>query len=85
MLHMYSLAGNSGAPSHTAAGGRHIPRAPENGSVHGSHSQNGTIEGNSTFQGSNDDACQTWTLGKGDLSHFEGYMSASHVYSIFVT
>ncbi|XP_035820246.1 protein FLOURY ENDOSPERM 6, chloroplastic isoform X4 [Zea mays] len=64
-------AGNSGAPSHTAAGGRHIPRAPENGSVHGSHSQNGTIEGNSTFQGSNDDAWQTWTLGKGDLSHFE--------------
>ncbi|XP_021307450.1 uncharacterized protein LOC8067264 isoform X2 [Sorghum bicolor] len=64
-------AGNSGAPSHTAAGGRHIPRVPENGSVHGSHSQNGTIEGNNTLQSSSDDAWKTWTLGKGGLSHFE--------------
>ncbi|CAD6206199.1 unnamed protein product [Miscanthus lutarioriparius] len=64
-------AGNSGAPSHTAAGGRHIPGVPENGSVHGSHSQNGTIEGNSTLQSPSNDAWKTWTLGKGGLSHFE--------------
>ncbi|XP_066389910.1 protein FLOURY ENDOSPERM 6, chloroplastic-like isoform X2 [Miscanthus floridulus] len=64
-------AGNSGTPSHTAAGGRHIPRVPENGSVHGSHSQNGTIEGNSTLQSLSNDAWKTWTLDKGGLSHFE--------------
>lgn len=77
-----TLAGNNAAPSHAAAGGRYIPRVPENGSVHRSHSQNGTIEGNNTLQRSSNDAWQTWTLGKGGLSHFEGYMSASHLYSI---
>ncbi|KAK8444433.1 hypothetical protein SEVIR_9G135000v4 [Setaria viridis] len=66
-----ALAGNSGAPSHTAAGGRHSPRTPENGSVHGSHPQNGTLDGNNTLQSSSNDAWQTWTLGKSDLSDFE--------------
>lgn len=77
-----ALAGNSGAPSHIAAGGRHIRRVPENGSVRGSHYQNGIIEGNNTLQSSSNDAWKTWTLGKGGLSHFEGYTSASHLYSI---
>ncbi|OEL27462.1 hypothetical protein BAE44_0011522 [Dichanthelium oligosanthes] len=66
-----ALAGNSGAPSHTAAGGRHTPRTPENGSVHGSHPQNGTLHGNNTLHSSSNDAWQTWTLGKGGLSDFE--------------
>ncbi|AQK63784.1 hypothetical protein Zm00014a_032747 [Zea mays] len=66
-----TLAGNSGAPSHIAAGGRHIRRVPENGSVRGSHYQNGIIEGNNTLESSSNDAWKTWTLGKGGLSHFE--------------
>ncbi|AQK63783.1 protein FLOURY ENDOSPERM 6, chloroplastic [Zea mays] len=66
-----ALAGNSGAPSHIAAGGRHIRRVPENGSVRGSHYQNGIIEGNNTLESSSNDAWKTWTLGKGGLSHFE--------------
>lgn len=66
-----ALAGNSGVPSHTATGGMHIPRVPENGSVHGPHSQNGTVGGHSTLWNSSNDAWQTWSLDKGGLSDFE--------------
>ncbi|KAL6637629.1 hypothetical protein ACP70R_025201 [Stipagrostis hirtigluma subsp. patula] len=66
-----ALAGNSSAPSHPVGGGRHTPTVPENGSIHGSHPQNGTLEGNNVLRSSSNDAWQTWTLGKGGLSDFE--------------
>nr|CAB3493657.1 unnamed protein product [Digitaria exilis] len=66
-----ALAGNSGIPSHTVAGDRHNRRAPDNGSVHGSYPQNGTLYSNNTLQNSSKDAWQTWNLGKSDLSNFE--------------
>ncbi|WVZ60120.1 LOW QUALITY PROTEIN: hypothetical protein U9M48_010181 [Paspalum notatum var. saurae] len=64
-------AGNSGGPNRTGAGGMHTPRVPENGSVHGSDSQNGTLGGNGTLWSSRNDAWKTWSLDKGGLSDFE--------------
>lgn len=66
-----ALAGNSGTRSSSVAGDRHKPSTPENGSVHGSHSQNGMLDGNNTLQSSSNDAWKTWTLGKDALSDFE--------------
>ncbi|KAJ1294121.1 hypothetical protein BS78_01G122000 [Paspalum vaginatum] len=66
-----ALAGNSGGPNHTVTGGMHTPRVPENGSVHGSDSQNGTLGGNSTLWSPKNNAWQTWSLDKGGLSDFE--------------
>ncbi|PUZ37557.1 hypothetical protein GQ55_9G129200 [Panicum hallii var. hallii] len=66
-----ALAGNSSAPSPSVAGDRHKPSTPENGSVHGSHPQNGMLDGNNTLQSSRNDAWKAWTVGKGGLSDFE--------------
>ncbi|CAN6303985.1 unnamed protein product [Urochloa humidicola] len=64
-----ALAGDSSTTSHT--GGRHNPRTPENGSVHGSHPQNGTLDGNNSLQNLSNKTWQTWNLGRSGLSDFE--------------
>ncbi|XP_062214943.1 protein FLOURY ENDOSPERM 6, chloroplastic-like [Phragmites australis] len=66
-----ALVGNSSASSHNAAGGRYTPRVPDNGNIHGSLPQNGTLEVNNALRSSSNDTWQTWTLGKGGLSDFE--------------
>ncbi|TVU45655.1 hypothetical protein EJB05_05147, partial [Eragrostis curvula] len=66
-----ALAGNSDAPSNTAVGGIYTPIVPENGNIHGSHPENGTLEGNNASRSSSSDAWKTWTHGKDRLSDFE--------------
>jgi hypothetical protein len=77
-----ALAGNSSAPSPSVAGDRHKRSTPENGSVHGSHPQNGMLDGNNTLQSSRNDAWKAWTLGKGGLSDFEGCLFILFFYSL---
>ncbi|XP_039832116.1 protein FLOURY ENDOSPERM 6, chloroplastic-like isoform X2 [Panicum virgatum] len=66
-----ALARSSSTPSSSVAGDSHKPSTPENESVHGSQSQNGMLDGNSTLPNSSNDAWKTWTLRKGALSDFE--------------
>jgi hypothetical protein len=70
-----ALVGNNDASSHIAASSRYTPIAPENGSIHGSHPQNGTLEDNNTLRSLGDDAWKTRPLRKGGLSDLEGYIS----------
>ncbi|KAK3149699.1 hypothetical protein QOZ80_3AG0221090 [Eleusine coracana subsp. coracana] len=58
-----ALVGNSNPQNGTVV---HV-----NGNIHGSHPQNGTLEGNNALSSSHNDAWKTWTLGKGGLSDFE--------------
>jgi hypothetical protein len=66
--------GNNDASSHVVASGRYTPVVPANGSINGSRPQNGTLEDNNGLGSLGNDAWKTWTLGKGGLSDFEGYM-----------
>ncbi|GJN23704.1 hypothetical protein PR202_gb11373 [Eleusine coracana subsp. coracana] len=72
-----ALVGNSN-PSHIVASGRHTPVVHVNGNIHGSHPQNGTLEGNNASSSSSNDAWKTWTLGKGGLSDFEDVHRSSN-------
>ncbi|CAL4935304.1 unnamed protein product [Urochloa decumbens] len=66
-----ALAADSSTTGHTVPGGRHNPKIPENGSVHGSHPQNGMLDSNNTLQNLSNKTWQTWNLGKSGLSEFE--------------
>ncbi|CAN6287209.1 unnamed protein product [Urochloa humidicola] len=66
-----ALAGDSSTTRHTMSGDRHNRRMPENGSVHGSYPQNGTLDGNNTLHNLSSTTWQTWNLGKSGLSDFE--------------
>lgn len=69
-----ALMSHSGAPSHTATGGRYTPVVPENENIHSSHSQNG-LEDNKALRSSINDAWRTWSLDKGGFSDFQGYVT----------
>ncbi|KAL5211103.1 hypothetical protein ABZP36_006726 [Zizania latifolia] len=65
------MGNNSGAPGHSMTGGRYTPKVPENGNIHSSHPQNGSLEHNKTSRGSTSDAWRTWSLDKGGFSDFQ--------------
>uniref|UniRef100_A0A0D9VXL0 AMP-activated protein kinase glycogen-binding domain-containing protein n=1 Tax=Leersia perrieri TaxID=77586 RepID=A0A0D9VXL0_9ORYZ len=66
-----ALLSHSGAPSHSTTGGRYTPKGPENGNIHTSHPQNGTLENNKASRSSTNDAWRTWSLDKGGFSDFQ--------------
>uniref|UniRef100_A0A0E0D4Q2 AMP-activated protein kinase glycogen-binding domain-containing protein n=1 Tax=Oryza meridionalis TaxID=40149 RepID=A0A0E0D4Q2_9ORYZ len=66
-----ALMGQSGAPSHSATGGRYTPKVPDNGNIHSSHPQNGALEHNKGPKSLTNDAWRTWSLDKGGFSDFQ--------------
>jgi hypothetical protein len=70
-----ALMGQSGAPSHSATGGRYTPKVPDNGNIHSYHPQNGALEHNKSSKSLTNDAWRTWSLDKGGFSDFQGHMT----------
>ncbi|XP_052146462.1 protein FLOURY ENDOSPERM 6, chloroplastic [Oryza glaberrima] len=66
-----ALMGQSGAPSHSATGGRYTPKVPDNGNIHSYHPQNGALEHNKSSKSLTNDAWRTWSLDKGGFSDFQ--------------
>uniref|UniRef100_A0A0E0GS22 AMP-activated protein kinase glycogen-binding domain-containing protein n=1 Tax=Oryza nivara TaxID=4536 RepID=A0A0E0GS22_ORYNI len=75
-----ALMGQSGAPSHSATGGRYTPKVPDNGNIHSYHPQNGALEHNKSSKSLTNDAWRTWSLDKGGFSDFQDILAQDDVH-----
>lgn len=65
-----ALINPNGAPTRTMTGGIYTRNIPENGNIHTSHSQNGTLEDNKAGSSAND-AWRRWSFDKSVFNDFQ--------------